>query len=302
MYRYSIFGLEVESGLEFPELLPGEGEPDIRIRWGEAPPSLGDPLMATERFQSRENELLLTFPDVGRLWVTCGRDILVDRFPGASEDSLRACVLGSALGAILHQRELLPLHASAIRYGDGCVLFCGRPGTGKSTIARFFIRQGGALLTDDICVIRCDGERQAIAYPSYPRMKLWADALEKFGADPTACVPYPSFPDKFIVPLGESCQSPLPVRCIFVLSGLKSEEVEITPVAGMEKFLVLKRQTYRRRFSWGMGKDGAHFSTASRIATQVPLFRVRRPKDLDRLAEVAAAMESIFEEVRSEDR
>lgn len=42
---------------------------------------------------------------------------------------------GFRLGALLYQRRSLNLHASSVQIGDGAVVFCGRRGEGRSTIA-----------------------------------------------------------------------------------------------------------------------------------------------------------------------
>ncbi|MCP4397035.1 MAG: hypothetical protein GY801_07015 [bacterium] len=67
--------------------------------------------------------------------------------------------IASELGALLHQRELLPLHGSAIKVNDGVCVFVGLSGNGKSTVAAAFRQRGYQVLADDVCVvsIREDG-------------------------------------------------------------------------------------------------------------------------------------------------
>jgi hypothetical protein len=290
-YRYTIFGLIIDSCLEFPELIPGDGVPDIHVRWGEVPVVLAESRKTTARFQARPGCLLFTAEHVARLLVSNGNQILVEKLPGAKEAAVRAFVLGSALGAILHQRGLLPIHASGIKTGDGCVMFCGRPGTGKSTLAGMFLQRGYELHADDICVIGVDEKGTPWVYPAYPQLKLWGDSLGKMGNEPSAYSAVQSLTDKFAVPTLRFNREPLTINKIFILSPNDKDGIEIIPITGINKYRALKYQTYRRRFSEGLDTAASHFHAASSVGKMVPLYRVNRPKNLFLLNELVDLLE-----------
>jgi hypothetical protein len=290
-YRYSIFGLIIDSCLEFPELIPGDGVPDIHVRWGEVPVVLAESRKSTARFQAKPGCLLFTAEHVARLLISNGNQVLVEKLPDAEEAAVRAFVLGSALGAILHQRGLLPIHASGIKTGDGCVMFCGRPGTGKSTLAGMFLQRGYELHADDICVIRVDKEGTPWVYPAYPQLKLWGDALEKMGNEPSTYCPLQSLTEKFAVPALRFSWEPLTINRIFILAPREKDGIEIVPITGMNKYRALKYQTYRRRFLEGLGAAASHFHAASSVGKKVPLYRVHRPNNLFLLNELVDLLE-----------
>jgi hypothetical protein len=60
--------------------------------------------------------------------------------------------------AILSNRlpwfDAFVVHACGIADGGGCILFCGRSGIGKTTMARLWRRNGGVLLNDDRVIVR----------------------------------------------------------------------------------------------------------------------------------------------------
>jgi hypothetical protein len=295
-YQYSIFGLIISSCMVFPELIPGDGVPDIHIRWGEVPPVLAESRKSTSRFQAKPGCLLFTAGQVARLLVSGGNQILIETLSGTEEEGVRAFVLSSGLGAILHQRALLPIHASGIKTGDGCVMFCGRPGTGKSTLAGVFLQRGYELHADDLCVIGADKAGVPWVYPAYPQLKLWGDTLVKMGNEPSAYHPVKSLPGKFIVPTHNFNKEPLPVKKIFILYPHEEKSIEISPITGINKYRALKFQTYRHRFLEGLGATEAHFHVASCVGKQVPMYRVTRPKNKFLLDELVDLLEKHLSE------
>lgn len=282
-YRYTAFGLIIDSCLELPELLPADGLPDIRIQWGKVPELLPEARKTTQRFQAKPGYLLFCADQVARLLVSHGSVVVIEPLPEATEAEIRPVVLGSALGAILHQRGLLPIHASGIKTAHGCMMFCGRPGAGKSTLAGAFVERGFDLHADDLCVIGMQTDGRPQVYPAYPRLKLWGDALITLGKNPDDHHQIPTVPDKFAVQPQQFNREPLPVDCMYLFSPHSADVSAITPITGMSRYQILKQQLYRRRFLEGLGTTTAHFNLISSIATSVPLYRVHRPRDLSRL-------------------
>ncbi len=293
-YRYSIFGLIIDSCIELPQLPKSEGIPQIRIEWGDVPPVLEESHKTTPRFQAKPGCILIKGENSARILVSQGTHIQVQRLQGANDHTIRSFILSSALGAILHQRNLLPLHASGIKTNDKCVIFCGRPGTGKSTIANFFLRRQYELHTDDICVIKLDEEQNPLVFPTYPQLKLWGETIEKNGDNVSSYSPVPSFPNKYFVPVNRFNSLPLHIKSIFILAPYEKDTIEILPIKGMNKHKALKFQTYRRRFLDGLGTTQSHFNIAVKVAQQVPMFRVHRPKTKFLLDELGNKLEEIF--------
>lgn len=282
-YRYTVYGLIIASCLELPELIPADGVADICIQWGEVPETLPGARKTTQRFQAKPGYLLFFADQVARLLVSHGNKIIIEALPGATEAKIRSFTLGSALGAILHQRGLLPIHASGIKTAHGCMMFCGRPGAGKSTLAGAFVERGFDLHADDLCVIGMQTGGRPQVYPAYPRLKLWGDALHKMGKKPGDYHQLPTVPDKFAVQPHRFNGKPLPVDCIYLFSPQGTDETAILPITGMNRYQVLKQQLYRRRFLEGLGTTTDLFHLISSIATSAPIYRVHRPRDLSRL-------------------
>src|SRR5437588_5282775 len=131
IYTYHAYGLNISSEIECPELIPAVGPADVRVRFGLVPETLENAAPGV-RYQVSARELLLTPDDVAHFWVTNGSDVVIQRAPGAGDEDIRVFLLGSVFGALLHQRGILPLHASAIETFLGAIAFAGPIGIGKS--------------------------------------------------------------------------------------------------------------------------------------------------------------------------
>ena len=95
------------------------------------------------------------------------------------EDAEQALV-GPVLANALRLQGVAMLHASAVVVGGRAVAISAPSGFGKSTLATALTRAGATLLGDDVLPL----ERAVdiyLALPYLPRLKLWADSLERLG-------------------------------------------------------------------------------------------------------------------------
>ena len=140
----------------------------MAIAFGTLPDSLPNVKGKGVCFQATNGKLLLVVPDIAKYLISHGDTVIIDHHPDADDDELRLFLLGSAIGALLHQRDFLVLHANAIVVDGGAVLFMGKSGVGKSTLAAAFNQLGYPIAADDICAIDA-GKEQPLLYPGFPR-------------------------------------------------------------------------------------------------------------------------------------
>lgn len=288
---YRVFGLNVRSSIPLPELHPVaiSGEADVTVTLGPVP----EPEGAQPGLIPLDGGLLLVIPDVGRYRIECGRRITVEPAPGVPERNLRLFLLGSAFGALLHQRGLLPLHANAVEIGGLAVAFMGESGAGKSTLAAWFHDRGYRLLADDVCVVRFADNGRALAMPGIPRLRLWADALATTGREPREFErSYVSDDDdeKYDVPIGSQAlaSEPLPIAAIFVLA--RGFESRVERLAGVDAAEAVFAHTYRGALVRTLGAPQSFWSSAVRLVQFVPIFRLERVWDLNSMDDQFAAL------------
>jgi hypothetical protein len=292
-YLYTVYGLLVAASFPFPELLPTResGTPDVIIRYGEVPECLEEVAGHGVLYQANPHQFLFRLDSVAHYLVQNGSEIIVEQAPGSDESEMRLFLLGSCLGALLHQRGILALHASAIQTPQGAVLFAGRSGVGKSTLLSAFLRRGYGMLADDIAGLVQDASGQVMVLPAYPNTKLWHDAAEHL-EHPVDTLPRirPQLA-KYHIPVGEQF-SPTPARLshVYILAAVNKTEMALTPLEKFGAFRALVNHTYRKLFLDGLGQRQPHFQMASAAASQAAVAVVERPDKPHYLLEELADM------------
>lgn len=281
LHFYQAYALTIHSELALPELLGADSSMspamcDVLIRLGRATAPVAEgPLEQLSAFAwARPGLLKLDVPGIASFLVRGGCEITVEPAEGSDEASIRAFLLGSALGALLMQRGLLVMHGNAIRIGDRCMLCVGHSGAGKSTLAAAFTRRGYALLADDVIPIDGNG----CALPGVPRVKLWPDSAAQLGLDVTRLDAIRPGVNKFTLPVHQSMTDlPLPVGWIYVLTA--GETPSLSAVRGMRRFELLQGYGYRPRFVAGLGLQKEQLLSCSRLASQAQMSELVRKRD-----------------------
>ena len=176
-FLYEAFGLVLSSEYPIAQLLPAPAgaSPDVCIRGAD----LSGYRVPLGCYRHNPMELLFSLDRVGTFRITGGSRIEVQANPECTLSNLAIYLMGSCMGAILHQRGFMPLHGSCVTDGSRAILITGDSGAGKSTLAAEFLSRGWKLLTDDVCAVS-DPENIPTVHASYPSQKLWQDSLDRY--------------------------------------------------------------------------------------------------------------------------
>ena len=249
--RYQVFGLQIESELILPELVINNLEPEVRVRFGKIDDFIDRRSLSGVCYRSDNQKFLLRVDGVAQYLVENGNLITIDRSEGGSDEEIRLFLLGSAFGALIHQRGILPLHGSAVVIANYALVFSGISGAGKSTLAAGFVKKGYKLLADDVCVVTLDADGRPIAHPGYPQMKLWADSLLNLGHNTLVIKNVYKSIKKISLPIqAEFYNTPLSLKGIYVISK-KDDSVKMEDLPGLQKLKIIKENTYRQNFLKG---------------------------------------------------
>lgn len=293
VHLHAAFGLTIRSQLALPELptVSIGSSSEVTVMLGEVAPTLEGAEVIGAGVSARPGELLIDYETAAFL-VRDGKEITVQPKPGAADGDVRAYLLGSAIGAILHQRGLLPLHANAVEIDGRAVAFAGPSGSGKSTLAAWFRARGHRLLSDDVCAISFSPSGEAMAWPGIPRIKLFSDTLAAFGFDPRTLDRVVNWEDKFSLPLapGATPESLLLER-IYVLKAA-STGPQIRELTGSAAFEAVASNIYRAEFAAPLGQAAARFANTVQVLKCARVFEAERALGFDVFETEAARLEA----------
>ncbi|MGA2571992.1 MAG: hypothetical protein ABSF23_15895 [Terracidiphilus sp.] len=196
--------------------------------------------------------------------------------------------MGSAMGALLYQRGLFPLHGSAIETNWGAMIIVGAQGIGKSTLAAEFHRRGYRLLSDDVCAV-ASTPQGLMVLPAPAHFRLCADAYERLGTPQGARFNV----DKFVVPMNEGyCSHPVSLKAIHVLTEQESVDPEFKDLRGFDRIKSLLENLYRPQYLEGQSTQRDLMSLAAKIAGKAAIVEVSRRRDPKAIESLAAFLES----------
>ena len=284
---YSAYGLRIRSELTLSNLVEVGGVADVTIRFGSINHSHAK-AHESGLLWATEEEACISFARIGSLLVRGGREIVVDPVPGQDERWIRSAILGPAMGALLYQRGLLTLHASATSIDGTAVAFMADKGRGKSTMAAAMVAHGHRLVADDITAVKSDATGPIVS-PGYPFLKLWNDAAAAVGENPTALLEiFPDIQKRGMRARHELSTETLPLGCIYVLD--QGEVPEIVPLRAQEALIEVIRNTYGRRLAQTV-RRASHLHQCADVVNAVPIRLLRRPPSLEALADVVSLVE-----------
>jgi hypothetical protein len=263
---HGAFGLRIESAFVLPEYpcLRDDGRAaDLVIERGRIGKRLGGSTRLAPAMQVAPCRFQLEAP-AGRFRVSRGQRILVDAREGATDADLRPYLLGTVMGALCHQRGLLPLHAAAVIADGGAVAFAGPSGAGKSTLAAEFHGRGYDVLSDDLLAVEIDPDGAPKALPGAARIRLRTGTPGLVGAA--------GVDGKFSLPIPSPTTAPL--RRLYVLNALDEDASKVCPLHGPEAVAAIVDHVYRWPIAVGMGRGGTTFAQCAALAARCEVFDV----------------------------
>lgn len=286
---HALCGFKVVSDLPLPDLLPWPGDdrlPDVSIRLGKVPDRLDAPVFSGSLLQvSADGACRFEVPGVAAYLVESGRSVTVQAAMDPTAPDVRVFLLGTVLGILCAQRGLLPLHASCVAIDGRAVAFSGVSGAGKSTLAAAFRRRGFRILSDDVTVVDVEAAGGPLALPSFPRIKLWRDVMQKLALPADGLERSRADLEKFHLPLEDGFQAePLPLAAIHHLG-----EARLPGQAGIERLNALtalremEAAIYQHRLVWRLLGPERLFPVLARFIAAVPSHRLWRRLELGSL-------------------
>lgn len=284
LYTYQIYGLIIKSEIEMPELCVYSDENpscDVNISFGSVPRYISEPIFTARWWQSSKKEFYMKIKGVGHYHVSNGRNIIVEPDEGCNMEYIKVFLLGSAIGMLMFQRNIIAIHGGTIEIDGQGIILTGHTGAGKSTLNSAFRKEGYRFLSDDVSALGKDDTGKIVVHPAYPQAKLCRDTILKLGYSLNN---FSSLidreRDKYSIPLiKEFVGHTVPLGGIFEITVDDAEEVGIVEVLGTEKMKLILRNIYRIEISRLLGLEKEYFNKCLEIAKNIPVYKLIRPRN-----------------------
>jgi hypothetical protein len=311
-FHYFVFGLHLCSNLPLSGVVPSDSPAekcDVELHLGTLPRAIaenpngaeelsyvsadidasGEPLLKISEVGNGAF-VRLTYADRTRFWLDRERAHVWAAWPSElSLENTVSYVLGPVLGVLLRLRGVTCLHASAVSIGDRGVVFVGQAGSGKSTTAAAFARQGYGVISDDIVAL-AESEGAFYLMPAYPHLCLWPESVQMLYDSPEALPRLVPNEDKRRMSLGAEgtrfenrC---LPLGAIYVLGERRPNPAPyVEVVRPQSSLLTLVADTYANKIL-DREMRAREFAVLGRLVTTVPIRRVHANADASKLKEL----------------
>ena len=202
------------------------------------------------------------------------RQIHARRLRSTHHEALLAYLLVDALSFSLVRLGREPLHATTVARDGGAVAFIGPSGAGKSTLAALLLDGASRLLTDDMLVLREDGD-QFLAQPGPTRIKLYRAIADRLLGSAYAGIPMNADTEKLIIPLNgaQAAAVPHPLVALYVIdvdnhtnTRGKPSIQKLTPASAVPVILAATASHYPSE----RDRLARQFGFVTRLAQQVP--------------------------------
>ena len=303
-YSYNAYGLSIRSEIPLPELVKGDydSSPDIVIRQERLAEKPFEESEERSLIIRREEGVYFYWANLATFLARNGEEILMEIPEGVALQTVRLPLLGAVFGVLLHQRGMYTLHASGVAIGESGVAFIGEKQAGKSTMAATFLKEGHALLVDDILAINTQVEDFMRVFPGYPQCKLWPSAVEALGKQPEELgALHPQMEKRALLLHDGFTREPVLLRRIYVLeegASIKSERL-----SNRDAFMEVIKHSYASRFLRGTSaKHVQQFEFCQKLVAHIPVYRLERPRDLSLLVDVVQYVmdEVLFDEANAQ--
>jgi hypothetical protein len=248
--------------------------------------AFGEPL-AEASWQLLGDEFLLRGEGEHYFHYRKGHGITVERGPGADVSEEPLWLNGSVYSAIASINGLVPIHASAVAFGERVYAFTAPAAGGKSTLAAALAGHDLPLFCDDTLVLDLSDPERLVCLPGHKRLKLRPDAIPLTGATREEKVS--ATVDKYYARAAAGdVDIALPLAELIFLE--EGPAIGIRPITGAERMMRLQddHQTAYLFAAAQRLNRAAGFAHLPRLASPVKMARLERPRDRSRFKESVA--------------
>lgn len=286
-------GLCVRSAVALPDLMPWTGEaraPDITIESGRVPDTLPDLVVKRPLLQvAVDGACRFTVPGIAAWWISPDGSRVIVEMMGTDLTGMRTFMYGRIFAILLMRHGYLPLHACCVERDGRAYAISGHSGAGKSSLAMQLVSFGYRILSDDVTVIDLSVPGVLLAIPTFPRVKLWRDMLDRLDIDPAALEPVRAGITKYNQPVAAAfCPEPRPLSALLLLDA-EIEPGRLLPLQSLKQMpTIIYRQQMMLRLGLGEQQMRQYLALMSATGGCTVIRRPETPGALEALRAMLA--------------
>lgn len=304
MYQYELYGIDINSDIEFEQLMPQadgkrHGSKDITVKRGNVKDTVNQILGSDERVYKITYDVSCFKNSRGYFLIKNGSEIFYEPNENRTVDELKSFILGYCISMALLQRMIITIHCSAVcppkdSPSEGAFLIAGMPGAGKSTITRKLLEKGFLLMADDVAAVK--KEEVSLVYPAFPYQKLCRNEVEKRNLAMSELVHVADDEDKFFVPVKEAFESTQQrLKGMFILMITDGTDVEVQKLSGLSQFMTIRQNLFLHRLKGEWESRKELMELCMEVAKDCPVYVIARPDGIDTTDDITQKIIEIAE-------
>jgi hypothetical protein len=290
----SFAGLRVRSAIALPDLIAwsgGDRAPDIVIEMGHVPDILPDLVIQRPLLQvSADGACRYAIADIAAWWIAPDGSRVIVEMKGTDLAGMRNHLYGSVFAILLMRRRYLPLHACCVERDGRAFAISGVSGAGKSSLAIQLVRCGYRMLADDVTAIDLSTPGSPVALPTFPRIKLWQDMLDRLDMSAAGLEPVTAGMAKYSQPVTAAafCDAPRPLAALLLLDADLGPG-RLSPMQSLQQLpTIIYRQQMMLRLGLGEQQMRQYLALISATGGCTAIRRPETPQALDALLTMLA--------------
>lgn len=296
MKYYKIYGLIIKSDIKLYNsnlISLSSITPDIEIVSKSINTNIDSSFISRSNFYFSQNNIIFIIENVGRYQITNGNKITIEYLPNTDLEEIKKYILGSALGLLLFQRNIIALHGSSIVINNNAIIISGNIGAGKTSTTLSLVNKGYSFLTDDVASVTKDINGTYNVHHCIPYQKLCFNTIESLGYDKNKLIQIDKIKNKYYSPeIINFTKEPKQLKSLFYLTTSNNlTTVSYSEVFGVEKFKLILSNIFRKELIPNELIKGNYIKEVLNLSKNISVYKITRPKNGNSIEKIVNIIE-----------
>jgi hypothetical protein len=277
-YKYDMLGMNILSEIKLPGIVSTSENCDVKIMMNKFDIDTNSVEGYKTYYELNEMGFVCDIRNVAKFKITGGSLIQIDPYEQADMELVTVYLLGTCMGVLLVQREMVAIHGSTIVIDKQAIIITGKCGAGKSTLSTALRLQGYPILSDDISPVIMLESGHIMSTPAFPTQRICHDTAVKLGIDTKSLEKACSEDLKYKIDISDQFINH-PIELIGIIQVIPGdvEDVVLTELTGFDKVDLIKSNIYCKEFYLQVDYQPSYFKKIVSLAKKIHTYQLMRP-------------------------